>query len=106
MDRALEARDTRLATMFAIFTLLTKDDGPPRTERLTHGPSKAAARLRAPIRWAAASAAIPVLLVAGLMAAIIALGIVTSGWTTCPSATGLHRVGPAKGAVCRSSANG
>src|SRR5260221_14162687 len=84
MGHALEARDPGLASMFAIFAKLTRDDGPPRTEGLARGPNPVLVMLRAAVRWARA-AAIPVVLVAGLMAAIIALGIATSGGPVCRS---------------------
>ena len=81
------ARDPALASKFAIFTRLTRDDGPPRTERLARGPNLAQRFLRMPLRAAKASAAIPIVLVAGLMVAIIAMGIVTSRGPMCsPSA--------------------
>ncbi len=103
LDRALEARDPRLASMFAIFTKLTMQDGPPRTELLERGPNPVLAWLRTAVRWAQASAAIPIVLVAGLMAAIIALGIATS--SACTSAA-MHRAGSARSAACQSSAKG
>ncbi len=106
MDRALETRDPRLACMFAIFTRLTRDDGPPRTERLARGRSKAAGALRRSARRAGASAAVPIVLVATLMVAIIALGFITAGQRTCPSAPVLHQVVPPRNSVCPSSANG
>ncbi len=106
VDRALEARDPRLAAMFAIFTKLTSDDGPPRTERLERASRPVLVWLRVPVRWAQASVAIPIVLVAGLMAAIIALGIATSTGSACTSAT-VHRAAGAAGlAGCRSSAKG
>ena len=105
MDRALEARDPRLASMFAIFTELTVPDGPPRTELLEPGPNPVLAWLRTAVRWAQASAAIPLVLVACLMAAIIALGIATSAGSACTSAA-THRAGSAMGAACPSSAKG
>lgn len=104
MDRALESRDPRLASMFAIFTWLTRDDGPPRPERLARGPSQVATGLRKAARWAGASAAVPIVLVASLMVAIIVLGLVTAGASTCPPTQGLHQV--ARSASCPSSANG
>jgi hypothetical protein len=83
MDRALEARDPRLASLFATFTKLTRDQGPPRTERLVPSPGRLAAWRRAPYRLARASVAIPIVLAASLMAAIIAIGMATSGWSAC-----------------------
>ena len=106
MDRALAACDPQLASMFAIFSALTSDDGPPRAERLPSAPNPVLARLRAPIRWARASAAVPIVLVVSLMAAIIALGMVTSGGRACPSEAATHRAGPSRSAECPSSANG
>lgn len=106
IDRALETRDPRLAAMFAIFTRLTRDDGPPLTERLARGPSNAAIALRRAARWAGASAAVPIVSVASLMVAIIALGIVTSSASACPPAAASHPLGPAGSAACQSSANG
>jgi len=106
MDRALEARDPRLASMFAIFARLTSDDGPPRTERLARGQSKAVTAFRRSVRWAGASATVPVLLVVSLMVAIIVLGVVTAGASTCPPTHGLHQVVPPRSASCPSSANG
>src|SRR5690242_3207747 len=79
MDRALEARDPCLASMFAIFTRLNSRDGPPRTERLGPGSGSLAVALR----WTRTSAAIPILIVIALMAAIIALGVATSGGRVC-----------------------
>src|SRR5258708_24704129 len=74
MDRALEARDPGLASMFAIFTRLTRDDGPPRTEQLGNGSSPRAVALR----WIRTPPRIPILLVIALLAAVLALGIPTS----------------------------
>lgn len=104
MDRALEARDPRLAAMFALFTRLTREDGPPRTERLASRPSLWRRLLLVPPRVAKASAAIPIVLVAGLMAAIIALGIVTSQASPCPPASADH-VKQVRTAICQSSAH-
>jgi hypothetical protein len=106
MDRALEACDPQLASMFAIFTALTSHEGPPCAERLARAPNPVLAGLRAPIRWARASAAVPIVLVVSLMAAIIALGMATSGGRACPPGTATHRAGPARSAACPSSANG
>jgi hypothetical protein len=87
--------------MFALFTRLTRDDGPPRTERLTPGPGLRRL-LKVPAGVVKASATIPIVLVAGLMAAIIALGVVTSQGSPCPS--GSHQVRQARMAVCESAA--
>jgi len=49
IEYALAARDPDLADMFAVFTLLNRDDGPPRTERLHElAPLLAVAFLSAP----------------------------------------------------------
>jgi hypothetical protein len=105
MDRALAARDPGLASKFAIFTRLTRDDGPPRTERLARGPSPTERLLQMPLRVAKASATIPIVLVAGLMAAIIALGIVTSRGPVC-STTTAHQFVQMRASGCESSAHG
>jgi len=86
MDRALQARDPRLASMFAMFALLAGDDGPPAAERLAPAPGPLAGRLRAFARRARAAASIPIVLAAGLMATVIALGVATSGWKACSPA--------------------
>jgi hypothetical protein len=99
MDRALKARDPCLASMFAIFTRLTSDDGPPRTERLGPGPSSLAVALR----WTRTSAAIPIVIVIALMAAIIALGVATSGGRVCRSAATVHLSGRSKLAGCQAA---
>src|SRR5258708_4604470 len=57
MGHALEARDPGLASMFAIFAKLTRDDGPPRTEGLARGPNPVLVMLRAAVRWAGAPGA-------------------------------------------------
>ena len=106
MDRALEARDPRLASMFSIFTRLTREEGPPRTEQLTRGTSQTRFTLPRAIRWARVSAVLPIVLVACLMLAIVVLGITTATGRTCPPSTSLHHVVPGKNAVCRASANG
>jgi hypothetical protein len=107
IDRALEARDPGLASKFAIFTRLTRDDGPPRTERLARGPSLTQRLLKAPVSVVKSSAAIPIMLVAGLMVAIIALGIVTSRGGVCPpSATTAHQFAQMRASTCESSAHG
>jgi hypothetical protein len=107
MDRALAARDPGLASKFAIFTRLTRDDGPPRTERLARGPSRTQRLLQMPLGVAKASATIPVVLVAGLMVAIIALGIVTSRGPVCsPSAMTSHQFVQMRASGCESSAHG
>jgi hypothetical protein len=106
IDRALQARDPRLASMFTVFTRLTRDDGPPQTERLARGPSTAAVAFRRSVRWARASAAVPIVLVASLMVAIIVLGIVTAGESTCPTTPVHHHAVAARSSACPSSANG
>ena len=107
MDRALVARDPALASKFAIFTRLTRDDGPPRTERLARGPNLAQRFLQMPLRVAKASAMIPIVLVAGLMVAIIAMGIVTSRGPMCsPSAKTAHQFVQMRASGCESSAHG
>lgn len=106
MDHALAARDPGLALMFAIFTRLTRDDGPPRTERLARGPNPVLVMLGVAVRWVRASAAIPIALAAGLMAAIIALGILTSGGSVCRSGAWTNHSGQSKPTFCRSTANG
>src|SRR6185437_6666951 len=107
MDRALETRDPGLASKFAIFTLLTRDDGPPRTERLARAPSLTQRLLQMPLCVAKASVTIPIVLVAGLMAAIIALGIVTSRGPVCsPSAMTAHQSVQMRASGCESSAGG
>jgi hypothetical protein len=105
MDRALEARDPRLASMFAMFTLLTSDDGPPPTERLAPAPGAIAAWLRKLARRARAAALMPIVLAVGLMAAVIALGVATSGWKSCSPAA---RHWPTRSAVqaCSSRPSG
>jgi hypothetical protein len=106
MNHALEARDPGLASLYAIFTRLTRDDGPPHTEQLARGPNSALQRLRAAVRWVRASAAIPVTLAAGLMVAIVALGIVTSGGPACTSAASTNHAGQFRSASCRSTTYG
>jgi hypothetical protein len=105
IDRAFEARDPRLASMFAIFTRLTGDDGPPRSERLVSGPGALQQLAGMAGNWVKASVTIPIVLVAGLMAAIIALGIATSSGRVCQSPTSRH-VGQMRTTVCQPSANG
>jgi hypothetical protein len=102
----MAAREPGLASMFAIFTRLTRDEGPPPTERPARGPTPLLVVLRASVRWARATSAIPIVLVAGLMAAIIALGITTSGGPVCRSAATLNHAGQSRSALCRSAANG
>jgi hypothetical protein len=104
MDRALEDRDPRLATMFAIFTRLTREEGPPVTEQLVRGAHQAGFKFRGILRRA--PAAIPILLVACLMIGIIVLGITTASGRSCPPSTTLHQIAPGRGLVCRPSANG
>jgi hypothetical protein len=106
MGRALEARDPGLASMFAIFARLTRNDGPPPMERLVGGPNPVVVNLRAAVRWARATAAIPIVLVAALMAAIIALGIATSSGRVCPSAASTSHSWQSRSGLCRSTANG
>lgn len=86
MDRALQARDPRLASMFAMFSLLAGEDGPPPAERLAPSPGPFAGWLRGLARRARAAASIPIVLAVGLMAAVIALGVATSGWKGCSPA--------------------
>jgi hypothetical protein len=106
IDRPLEARDPGLASKFGLFTRMTRDDGPPRAERLMPARSLMQRLLQMPVRVAKASATIPVVLVAGLMAAIIALGIVTSGGSVCPpSATTAHQFAQMRTAACETSAH-
>ena len=105
MERTLESRDPRLASMFAIFARLTWEDGPPRTERLAGSPNLARRALRSAAGLARASATIPIMLVAGLMAAIIALGVATSSGTTCLAATA-RQAGQMRTSVCPSAAHG
>jgi predicted metal-binding membrane protein len=105
IEHALAARDPDLAYMFAVFTLLTRDAGPPRTERLLRDPNPVPVMLRAAARQARASAAIPIALVAGLMAVIIALGIATSGGPACRSAASARHPAQSRSDFCRSTAN-
>ncbi len=105
MDRVLESRDPRLASMFAIFARLTREDGPPRTEQLAASPKLALRALRSAARLAKASATIPIVLVACLMAAIIALGLATSSGAACPSTT-VRQAGQFRTSVCQSAAHG
>jgi hypothetical protein len=105
MDRALEACDPRLASLFATFAWLTRDQGPPPTERLVPGECRVAVRLRAPWRLARVTVAIPVVLALGLMAAIIAIGVATSGWREC-SPVSPHPQMQAPSAACGSSHDG
>jgi hypothetical protein len=104
IEHALEVRDPDFAYMFAVFTLLTGDDGPPRTERLVRGHA-VPVMLRAVARRARASAAIPIAVVAGLMALIIALGIATSGGPACRSTASAKHPGQSRLAFCGSTAN-
>jgi hypothetical protein len=106
MDRALEARDPRLASMFAIFARLTRDEGPPLHERMTRGPNWIMLRVRATARWARASAAFPIVLVGCLMLAIVLLGLTTASGRPCARVTATHQVMPAKSTACPASANG
>jgi len=106
MNHALEARDPGLASMFATFTRLTRDDGPPQAERLARGPTPVLVLLRAACRWVRASAAIPIALVAGLMAVIIALGIATSGGPVCTPAAGTRHSRQSRPDFCRSTVKG
>lgn len=105
IEHALEVRDPDFAYMFAVFTLLTGDDGPPRPERLVPGPNPVPVMLRAAALRARASAAIPIALVAGLMAVIIALGISTSGGPACRSTASAKHPGQSRLAFCGSTAN-
>jgi hypothetical protein len=106
MDRALESRDPRLATMFAIFARLTRDEGPPSHERMAREPNPLAFRIRATARWARASAAFPIVVVACLMLAIVLLGLTTASGRSCPRPTTTHQVMPGKSTACVPSANG
>jgi hypothetical protein len=107
IDRALEARDPGLASKFALFTRMTKDDGPPRRERLAPGQSLPHRLVQTLVRAAKASTTIPVVLVAGLMAAIIALGVITSRGAACPpSGETVHQLAQMRTAVCETSAHG
>jgi hypothetical protein len=106
MDRALEARDPRLASMFAIFARLTRDEGPPLHERMARGPNGIAGRMQATVRWARASATFPIVLVACLMLAIVLLGLTTASGSPCPRANTMHQVMPGKSTACAPSANG
>jgi hypothetical protein len=99
MDRDLEARDPGLASMFAIFTRLTRDDGPPRTERLRSGWSSLAAALRR----TRTSAAIPIILVIALLAAIFALGVATSSGSACRPAVAARTYAQPKSVGCQSA---
>jgi hypothetical protein len=106
MDHALEVRDPGLASLFAVFTQLTRDDGPPHTEQLARGRHSVLLILRAAVRWVRATAAIPITVAAGLMVAIIALGIATSGGPACPSAASTNHAGQSRSASCRSTTYG
>lgn len=102
MDRALQARDPGLVSLFAIFTGLTRDDGPPRTERLGHGSGS----LAVAFRRNRTSVTIPILIVIALMAAIIALGVAAPGGTLCPPAVAERLSAQSKPAGCQVSAYG
>ena len=106
MDRALQHRDPRLASMFAIFARLTRDEGPPSHERMPPGPNPLVFWMRATGRWARASAAFPIVVVACLMLAIVLLGLTTASGRPCPRPAATHQVVPGKSAACVPSAHG
>lgn len=106
MDRALESRDPRLASMFAIFARLTRDEALPSHERMARGPNWVMVRVHSTVRWAKASAAFPIVLVACLMLAIVVLGLTTASGRSCPRPAATHQVMPGKSAACSPSANG
>jgi hypothetical protein len=106
MDRALESRDPRLASMFAIFARLTRDEGLPSHERMASAPNWVVLRVQATVRWARRSATFPIVLVASLMLAIVVLGLTTASGRPCPRPATTHQVMPGKSTVCVPSANG
>lgn len=102
MDRDLEARDPGLASKFAIFTRLTRDDGPPPTEQLGSCWSSLVVALRRTRKLAA----LPIILVIALMAAILALGIATSSGSACRPAVATRLYVQPKSVGCKSAAYG
>lgn len=104
IDRAIEARDPRLASMFAIFTRLTRAEGPPLTERMARQPNWFVLWLRSAVRWSKGTAAVPIVLVACLLAAIIVIGVTTAGSSSCPPSTTLHQSALGRRAVCQPTA--
>lgn len=102
IESDLEAFELRLRSMFAIFTRLTRDEGPPRTESL-----RSASRHR---RWTWADprltgtlhVVISITLVLGLVALFVCLAISSSAVHGCSSTAGRHAVATARTSSCQS----
>lgn len=98
----LQRGEPRLASMFAIFTRLTRDEGQPRIESLEPAarrpwwrpPPVPAARLRAILL-------IPVLL--GLVIGAVLLGISNSSGPVCRPVTGLHAPAVSRAGTCQAA---
>ena len=118
MEAALQAGETRLTSMFAIFTRLSRDEEIPGTEELAVRSRRSRSRLRAPraagrcprnawwrstsrARWATgrpavelrAIALIPVALAA--IASVVLLGVSTANVRLCRPVNAVHTSGHA-----------
>lgn len=103
IDRALQARDPRLAAIFAAFTRLTREDGAPHSERLAQERRPLRARLPGRRGWSQIAGAVPLALVAGLMTVIVLIGMATSSGPGCASASGHYPSDISRVAICRSA---
>ncbi len=96
IEHGLRTHDSRLTSMFATFTRLTRLDEMPEVEQLKPGRRKASARTGrrgAQVRWIAF---VPVALVAVLSAVVIGL-VVFSTQNQCVPRTALSGHGSAPG---------
>ncbi|HEY1346851.1 MAG TPA: hypothetical protein VGF54_17835 [Streptosporangiaceae bacterium] len=101
IESALQAREPRLASMFAIFTRLAKDEAVPRTESLraeTHLRWSGLARLTATPR-----AIVAISLVLSFMALLVLLVMNRSAAQACGPAVGLRAVAAAQARGCQAA---
>jgi hypothetical protein len=96
MDSALQACEPRLASMFAIFTRLNRDEAVPRTESLPAG-----ARYRWNRLTAAQHAMVAVPLVLGLVALFVFLAMATPAARSCGPVAGLRAAAVAQARSCQ-----
>ena len=101
IESALQVREPRLASMFAIFTRLARDEAVPRTESLR-------AETRLPWNWLGGLTATPRAIVAiplilGFMVLFVFLAMNRSAAHACGPVAGLHAAAVAQARSCQAA---
>ena len=101
IESDLEGFEPRLRSMFAIFTRLTRDEGPPRTESLRSASRHRRRTWADPRLTGTLHVVISVTLVLGLVALFVCLAISSSAVHGCRSTAGPHAVATARTSSCQ-----